>query len=484
MWWIFWAHTAVAHPFDARWFGHRVDVLLQPDALEVDVVVEIPMIDFLAEMRQEFANIPSPDGSDLERFGLELHQEVADAFRLVVNDTAVPWDRDGVVFEEPTFENQFAILTLHLSAPLPADSRTLNLINGSFPDELSIFSTQVRVSDAIVVDDCSLLDVEAGRITASRGGQWRTEESSRELRMSFRTRRGLNAAMHRTFRNLSGTDDAPVTAQEAIRSSGDDEAPLQALVRGDLTPLTVLWGLVLAVVLGAFHAMSPGHGKTLVAAYLLGERKTVRHAFWLGAIVTITHTLGVVVLGVVALMLEESFPPEVFLPWMTLLSGLLVLGVGASLFRSRLRQIAMPGHGAGHGHSHPHAHDDAEAHGAAHAKAFADSGDSWWGIVSLGVSGGLVPCPSALVLLLTAVSFHRTLLGLVLLVAFSLGLASLVTAVGVAAVVSGNRVSRLGGRSLPRWLVQGLPLVSAVLIVVIGMGIVVRGMGDVFSVAN
>jgi ABC-type nickel/cobalt efflux system permease component RcnA len=137
------------------------------------------------------------------------------------------------------------------------------------------------------------------------------------------------------------------------------------------------------------------------------------------------------------------------------------------------------------GHGHGHGHLSASAHGSSHAHAYVEHGGTWWGLVSLGVSGGLVPCPSALVLLLTAVSFHRTALGLALIVAFSFGLALVVTAVGVVAVLVGDRMRWRGqdGGVLHVFL-RWVPVVSAAVILVLGVGILVRGIGEIVSLGT
>ena len=208
------------------------------------------------------------------------------------------------------------------------------------------------------------------------------------------------------------------------------------------------------------------------------------HAVWLGVIVTITHTLGVYILGALAWFFEDRFPPEVVLPWLGVASGLLVLGVGLALIRGRARawKASRPAalvHEDHHHHDHDHHHDgDEEAHAAAHAQEIVDGAASWRGLVALGISGGLAPCPSALVLLLTAVSLGRTALGLTLVAAFSFGLALLVTAVGAAVVLFGDRLRKLptGG------LFSGvLPVVSAVIVTLLGLGLTVEGLRDLLG---
>ena len=199
---------------------------------------------------------------------------------------------------------------------------------------------------------------------------------------------------------------------------------------------------------GALHALSPGHGKAMVAAYLVGARGTARHALALGLTVTVTHTLGVFALGLVALLLSAYVLPESLYPWLNLVAGLLVIVVGAGVLRARLRSRAHShahvhhdhDHHHHHGHSHDHQdhhdhhdhHDhDHHHHGHSHAPPERLSAR---GLVALGASAGLIPCPSALVVLLGAIAQHEVALGMVLIAAFSLGLAATLTGLGLAVV--------------------------------------------------
>ena len=206
---------------------------------------------------------------------------------------------------------------------------------------------------------------------------------------------------------------------------------------------------------GALHALSPGHGKAMVAAYLIGTRGTSRDALVLGATVTVTHTIGVFALGLVTLGLSQYVLPEQLYPWLTLVSGLLVVAVGASVLRSRLRRS--------HGHA-PHAHGHAAGQ---HTHSHVDRR----GILGMGAAAGLLPCPSALVVLLAAISQHEVALGMLLIVAFSLGLAGTLTALGVA-VVHARRL--LPPRLAAGRLAALLPAFSAVVVVVLGLVLAAR----------
>jgi ABC-type nickel/cobalt efflux system permease component RcnA len=224
---------------------------------------------------------------------------------------------------------------------------------------------------------------------------------------------------------------------------------LQDAVSGK-TVLVVL--LLAAFGWGALHALSPGHGKAMVAAYLVGTRGTARHAAALGAIVTVTHTAGVFALGLVTLLLSQFVVPEQLYPWLTLASGVMVVLVGGGVLRSRIRAARRLRELERSDHRHHHHHDDAV---------------TVRGLVAMGASAGLIPCPSALVVLLGAISQHQVALGMLLIVAFSLGLAAAMTAIGVAVVYAGRLTARLDFRGR---VATALPVLSG--IVIVGAGLV------------
>jgi ABC-type nickel/cobalt efflux system permease component RcnA len=212
-------------------------------------------------------------------------------------------------------------------------------------------------------------------------------------------------------------------------------------------------GVLLAFLLAAFgwgavHALSPGHGKTMVAAYLVGTRGTARQALLLGATVTVTHTIGVFALGLVTLALSDYILPEDLYPWLNLVAGAMVVAVGVGVLRARVR-AAKPHH-----HHHHHHHHDHEL--------------GTRGLVAMGASAGLIPCPSALVVLLGAIAQAQVVLGLALIVAFSLGLAATLTALGLAVVWTSGHVRREPAGRAGALAVRALPVASAIVIVALG----------------
>lgn len=223
---------------------------------------------------------------------------------------------------------------------------------------------------------------------------------------------------------------------------------------GDLTPVVGAGAVLLSLVLGASHAALPGHGKTVMAAYLAGSRGTRRDAFLVGATVTITHTAGVLVLGLL-LSASSAIAGESVLRWLGIVSGLLVAVIGGVLLRSAVRARGRTRHGHGHGHGHGHAHRRA-------------------GLVGMGVAGGLVPSPSALVVLLGAIALGRTWFGVVLVLAYGLGMAATLTAAGLLLVSLrerfGPRLARFRG------IADFSPVGTAALVVLVGVGLATRAL--------
>ncbi len=239
------------------------------------------------------------------------------------------------------------------------------------------------------------------------------------------------------------------------------------ITKDHLSVGVILISLAIALFWGAAHALSPGHGKSIVAAYLVGQRGTPRHAVLLGLTVTVTHTLGVFGLGLVTLLLSQFIVPDTLFPWLNLIAGLMVVGIGASVLRSRLhrrraRTAHLHDHTHDHDHPHTHDHEHDDEHGHSHAPP---DGLSMRSLLAVGVSGGLLPCPSALVVLLAAISLHRVAFGLILIVAFSLGLALTITGIGLVAVLA-KRV--FGRMRMDGTLIRLLPAASALVILVAG----------------
>jgi len=236
-----------------------------------------------------------------------------------------------------------------------------------------------------------------------------------------------------------------------------------------------LWFLItagfIALGLGALHALEPGHGKTIVAAYLVGSRGTARHALLLGLIVTASHTAGVFALGAITLYASRYIVPEQLYPWLGVFSGLTIAGLGGYMFLRRWSGLDLDhSHTSGQLHSHWFS-SGKQSEGAPQAVEPAKS-VSLYQLFALGITGGIIPCPAALVVLLSAFALHRIGLGFFLIIAFSLGLAAVLIGFGMLMVYARRFMAslRVDGPITTRWL----PVASAAFMTILGAGIALR----------
>jgi nickel/cobalt transporter (NicO) family protein len=321
---------------------------------------------------------------------------------------------------------------------------------------------------------------------------------------------------------LPQQNESDVPAAESTYVPADrNDAFTRLILLEEIKLSTLLVALGISFIWGAMHAMTPGHGKTIVGAYLVGSRGTLKHAVYLGLTTTITHTLGVFALGLITLFAAQYIVPETLYPWMNLLSGLFVVAIGLNLFASRFRSSGLgtwtqtfktklgrssrpyaavlahahsegfthehkyvlnTSHGHGHTHSHHHDHADEHHHDHDHADHShlppgADGSPvTWRNLLALGISGGLLPCPSALVVLLGAIALNRIGFGLILVLAFSLGLASALTAIGMAFIYAGRLFERFPSQGN---IIRFLPVLSALFVSLIGVAILIKALAEI-----
>ena len=367
----------------------------------------------------------------------------------------------------------------------------------------------------------------------------------REASFSFRPGIGLPS--------IVGTGAAPFDPDHETATKGNPDSTLggftDLIAQKELSFGFIIVALFTATAFGAIHALSPGHGKTVVAAYLVGSRGTLRQAALLALVVTATHTSSVYLLGFVTLYLSEYIVPEDLYPWMSLIAGGIILAMGLSLLVARLRatrvfsvrtwvsssrlrrspalafasengsmalapshsHAARPEHRAvtagtpehhdrddmveePHEHGHDHHESDGGATSHSHGWGPAHSHEvpgadgervTWQRLVGLGIFGGMIPCPSAIVVMLSAIALQRVGLGLVLIVAFSFGLATVLTAIGFLVVYAQrsdflrramDRAESSGG--LAATMVRLVPIFAAVLVTAAGLFITTRAAGQ------
>jgi ABC-type nickel/cobalt efflux system permease component RcnA len=265
--------------------------------------------------------------------------------------------------------------------------------------------------------------------------------------------------------DLSVTPPQVTKATVSWKSDADATSLTGLLQQKDIPFHLALVGMAMAFGLGAMHALSPGHGKAMVAAYLIGNRGTPKHALILGGTVTFTHTISVFALGFVTLFLSRYILPEKLYPILGAISGLMIVWLGMVLLHKRAIGLTH------HHHTHEHSHDG-------HTHTHAPEGDVTMGsLITLGVSGGLAPCPTGLVLLLSSIALGRVTLGLVLLTAFSAGLASVLIAIGLT-IIYAKRWIPDSGRIANSPLLRVMPVLSAFVILLVGLVMTVASLRD------
>lgn len=318
----------------------------------------------------------------------------------------------------------------------------------------------------------------------------RSDAELREATRPLPAPKSVDASVAVASRAMASATPVPV-ASRATAAATPRSAFTQLVTAHELSVGVLLLAMATALGVGALHALEPGHGKTIVAAYLVGARGTARHAVFLGLVVTATHTLGVFLLGLVVLYASRYIVPERLYPWLGAASGLTIAGLGVWLFFRRFARGFDGGHHHGHDHAHAdhdhghhasdhdHAHHDGHHHHGHHHDGgrhghHHDAPASLRELFALGVTGGIIPCPAALVVLLSAIALRRTGFGLLLIVAFSVGLASVLVAIGLLMVYARRFMACVHGDGpvIGRWL----PLASAAVITVLGVTIAVQAL--------
>jgi ABC-type nickel/cobalt efflux system permease component RcnA len=493
-----------AHSLGAGYFAYRFEVRVEPETIRIVYSVEVP----LSVLQQEFvrAMLDAPPGTDSEQIRAEMRRNKADVLlaglEVVLNGAQLRVQEDPAQKRESRPNDEvFLLYRLNLRVDVKdrlGDHNRLIVRNRNYLGQQAVYSHAVELSEPF--------------------GSLRTGLEKNEGRFEIDPRTQIQWFFSGRHRDLDLTFDRGGdrgTAQEGqVRTNGSGgAAPAdsagQRIERFLRTPgWSVRWilgALAVALLLGAFHALSPGHGKTVVASYLVGTRGRVRDAVLLGLTVTLTHTSSVFVLGLVTLFLSQTVLPETLVPYLTLLSGLLIVGVGGQMLVSRVQRLrgrraaALPGaRGADRARfavsgprasrdpctSHEHEHEHADEHGHGHEHGHLASGEkvTLRALVSLGVSGGLVPCPSALVVLLSSIAYRRVALGLAMVLAFSVGLAMVLVGIGVALVLARQAFRRM--RPPGKWM-EWLPVASALVIVALGVAMCVRAMtGGLGAVAS
>jgi len=470
------ASSAAAHPLGNFTINRYSRIELGPDSIHLRYVLDMAEI---PAFQERDAIDSSGDGSFSGPETAAYLAKKADVLRRDI-DLRV----DGVAIELSTLDSSLSFpageggidtqrVEIDFSGAVPnASMYSLEYHDNNYTDRIGWREIVVRALDGV-------------RIASSTAP---SQDVSNELRaypledslVPPPNTTGASASYRIAPGAIAAAETTTLTEQEQA-VHGNPDSPLvrySGLIAKDrLSASVVIFALLAAVGFGALHALSPGHGKTIVAAYLVGSGGTWRHALLLALTVTVTHTSSVYALGFVALYLSHYVVPEELYPWLSIGSGALIAAMGLGLLLARLRTselltdamtwlrlrprlaiasengaMVLPASGnvqKAPGHDHPHDHDAAvHAHGIGPAHSHVLPGQngekvSWRGLIGLGIFGGLLPCPSAIVVMLSAIALHRIAFGMLLIVAFSVGLAGVLTGLGFALVFAGAISRRL-----------------------------------------
>jgi len=531
--------VAFAHPLGNFTINQYAGLKISRELIVVEYVVDMAEIPAFQEITALDANGNNqPDSAEFAAFPKDKCTALEPDLNLVLNNQPLTPALASSAVEFPAGVGGLLTLRLSCEYRVPVDpsqdNYQLSFTNNAFPDRIGW--------KEIVVTDADGVSVQGDYATTSLSN--RLTSYPKDLLTSPLDQRHVELQI--TAAPLSTANETLITTSKNKSALLDRNDQFTRLILMDeITLPTLLLALAISFIWGAMHAMTPGHGKTIVGAYLVGSRGTLKHAVYLGLTTTITHTLGVFVLGLITLFAAKFIVPEKLFPWISLLSGLFVVGIGANLFVGRIktsglsawiikrkpgfvqshqtltpvfghshanglshshRYVLSPANGHHqsdyfdqesedhHNHDHGHStgtarraladHDHHHDHGHSHHSHENDHQHShtppeslnWRSLLALGVSGGLLPCPSALVVLLGAIALNRIGLGLVLVLAFSLGLAGTLTAIGMAFIYAGKLFERFPARGK---IIGLLPAFSALFISLIGIGIVMKALAEI-----
>lgn len=454
------AGAASAHPLGNFTVNHYHGITISPDRVVLRAVVDTAEIPTLQERP-----------SEVDGYAPRECAALAAAVAVEVDGRAVATVVRSSAVEFPVGEAGLATTRLTCVVEAAASGETVVVRDGYRADRVG-WREMTAVGDGVALVDPPVPAVSvSGELRVYPEDLLADPLDVRAVTLRVRLGDGGPAA----GTPLAGGGPSPLSRATAAFTS--------VVGSRDLTPWVGLLAVLLSLVLGASHAALPGHGKTVIAAYLAGREGTPRDAVVVGATVTLTHTAGVLVLGLVV-SVAGAFAGEAVLRWLGVVSGVLVAGIGATLLRSALarrRTTRAPVQAThGHGHAHSHSHSDSHGHGHGHGHGGFGLGRGHGhggfrfgrgGLVGMGVAGGLVPSPSALVVLLGAAALGRTWFGVVLVLGYGLGMAATLTAVGLLLVKLRDRlaaVERLRDRF------TALPAITAGLVLVVGAGLAVR----------
>ncbi|HYW20946.1 MAG TPA: sulfite exporter TauE/SafE family protein [Nodularia sp. (in: cyanobacteria)] len=469
---LFWMPRADAHPLGNFTINHYAGVQVATDGVGIDYVLDMAEIPAFQEINHLDTNHNrKAESVETVEYPEQKCQEVNSHLELLIDQQPLALSVIKSTVEFPPGVG--GLSTLRLSCNFQGKTKLLSanqLIfeDQFYPQRLGWREITVAANDIAIQGDFTSLSITN-----------RLRDYPTELLSSPLDQRRIDLKLNPSLTLSEQAPPASVKSSSRLDNAltgRNNDVFTSLITQENHNFLSILIALAIAFVWGGLHALSPGHGKTIVGAYLVGSRSNAQHALFLGLITTITHTASIFALGLVTLGTSQFILTEQLYPWLSIISGVLVTVIGLNLFIRRL-QGTQVSHSHDHVHSHQHSHDlhdhsQPHHHHHNHEHSHLPHGDvtsmKWSSLLALGISGGLLPCPSALVVLLSAIAMGRIGFGLALVSAFSLGLAAVLTGIGLMLVYAKNRFEHLP-LQIPR--IKMLPVASALCITLIGLGI-------------
>ncbi|MGE0682850.1 MAG: nickel/cobalt transporter [Candidatus Binatia bacterium] len=472
---------SVAHPMGNFSINHFSALTVSPDTVRLSYVIDMAEIPTFQEM-QEAGDIVRADDLSAQAYRERKAQELQRGLILQIGRQTIPFSPRSSQLTFPPGAGGLPTLRLvvEYEAPLSSASGAIVFEDRNYPDRAGWKEIVAHPQQGVVFEQSSVpRESRSQQLTNYATDLLQAPPQDLRAILTFSVSETIAVAGASPKLGMQSVS-APLSTTRTPQGWFTDLITVR-----QLTPGIMLLSLAIALGLGAFHAFEPGHGKTLVAAYLVGSRGTPWHALILGLTVTLSHTLSVFLLGAVALFASHYIVPEQLYPWLELISGLLIAGMGLLLLRHAwlryYRHVGRHDHDhVGYDYRHHHHHASGQHphistdwdydyyHEHSHEEP---EPVSYRALLTLGVTGGMIPCPGALVVLLSAVALQRVAFGLLLIVAFSLGLAAVLVATGLLLVSARGFVQRWSGDG--PWQTY-LPFLSPLVMTPLGIVLVLR----------
>ncbi len=481
-----WATGAFAHPLGNFTINRYAGLDLKPDGIHLDYVLDMAEIPAFQEIRRiDLNRDQQADPTESQTYATAQCDWIGQQLVLQAAGQGIPFALENSGVEYPPGVGGLATLRLSCDfqgSPVFAGA-DLEVLFADHAYEHRLGWREITLSSQ---------GIPVQSQVPSQSISQRLRAYPEALLKSPPAQRQISFLLNPSGRAVSTTSESPGLSEQSLEGRNSDG--LTRLISLEhLDPLTIVVALGVAFVWGGFHALTPGHGKTVVGAYLVGSRGTALHALILGLTTTFTHMAGIFVLGGVALLASQSAVSEQIYPWLSMVSGLLVVAIGLSLGWQRWQEKSVSSEHHHHPHHHhehhehehsephrshapydpledpledPSEHTHSHPHGHSHLP-HQGSRVTWASLLALGISGGVLPCPSALVVLLSAIALGRIGFGLALILAFSLGLAGVLTGIGLLLVYAKSWLDKLPTR-FPQS--PHLSTLSALIIALVGLG--------------